>query len=199
MAKQNMGIPNKRAVFLDKDGTLIRDVPYNADPNKIELLTGVADGLRLLSLQGFSFFVITNQAGVAKGYFREEALRDVEHKLQQLLGQNGIALTGFYYCPHHPEGTVQAYTKRCHCRKPLPGLLIEAALTHGISLRDSWMVGDILDDVEAGNRAGCKTVLVDELRRERQKEHNGYRNPSFIADSFSEAASLIISRKFNHK
>lgn len=199
MAKQNMGIPNKRAVFLDKDGTLIRDVPYNADPNKIELLTGVADGLRLLSLQGFSFFVITNQAGVAKGYFREEALRDVEHKLQQLLGQNGIALTGFYYCPHHPEGTVQAYTKRCHCRKPLPGLLIEAALTHGISLRDSWMVGDILDDVEAGNRAGCKTVLVDELRRERQKEHNGYRNPSFIADSFSEAASLIISRKFYHK
>lgn len=177
---------------MDKDGTLIRDVPYNADPGKIELLTGVADGLRLLGSLGYSFFVITNQAGVAKGYFNEEALIDVEDKLQQLLGESGVTLSGFYYCPHHPEGTVQAYTKRCDCRKPLPGLLLEAAATYGINLGDSWMVGDILDDIEAGNRAGCKTMLIDGLRHERQKEHSGYRSPSYIADSFSEATEWIV-------
>lgn len=183
---------NKRAIFLDKDGTLIRDVPYNADPSKIELLTGVADGLRLLDSLGYAFFVITNQAGVAKGFFSEEALVDVEAKLQQLLGKSGVALSGFYYCPHHPEGAVQAYTKRCNCRKPSPGLLLEAAATYGINLGDSWMVGDILDDIEAGNRAGCKTMLIDGLGHERQKAHNGYRRPSYIADSFSEATDWIV-------
>lgn len=183
---------NKRAIFLDKDGTLIRDVPYNADPDKIELLDGVAEGLRLLGLQGFSFFVITNQAGVARGYFREEALSEVENKLRNLLSKSGVALSGFYYCPHHPEGTVKAYSKQCDCRKPLPGLLLEAAATYGIDLGGSWMVGDILDDVEAGNRAGCRTVLIDGFRREREREHNGFRNPYYIVDSFSEAANLII-------
>ncbi|WP_090606011.1 D-glycero-alpha-D-manno-heptose-1,7-bisphosphate 7-phosphatase [Parapedobacter koreensis] len=185
-------MPNKKAIFLDKDGTLIRDVPYNADPSKMELLAGVADGLRQLSTLGYTFFVVTNQAGVAKGYFREEALAGVEDRLQQLLSDSGVTLAGFYYCPHHPEGAVQAYTKRCHCRKPMPGLLLEAAVMYGISLGDSWMVGDILDDVEAGNRAGCKTVLIDELRHERKKPLDGYRHPAYIADNFSEAANLIL-------
>ncbi|WP_353195689.1 HAD family hydrolase [Parapedobacter defluvii] len=185
-------MPNKRAIFLDKDGTLIRDVPYNADPGKIELLAGVADGLRKLGSLGYSFFVVTNQAGVAKGYFKEEALAGVENRLQQLLHGSGVTLSGFYYCPHHPEGTVQAYIRPCHCRKPQPGLLLEAAEACGINLGDSWMVGDILDDVEAGNRAGCKTVLIDGLGHERRKGLNGYRSPSYIADSFSEAADLII-------
>ncbi|MBK1441564.1 HAD family hydrolase [Parapedobacter sp. ISTM3] len=185
-------MPSKKAIFLDKDGTLIRDVPYNADPAKIELLAGVADGLRQLGTLGYSFFVVTNQAGVAKGYFREEALLGVEKKLQQLLSSSGVVLSGFYYCPHHPEGTVKSYTRICRCRKPMPGMLLQAAATYGISLGDSWMVGDILDDVEAGNRAGCKTVLIDGLRRERKNVLNEHQRPSYIADSFTQAANLII-------
>ncbi|SFB85337.1 D,D-heptose 1,7-bisphosphate phosphatase [Parapedobacter composti] len=182
----------KKAVFLDKDGTLIRDVPYNADPSKVELLHGVASGLRQLSNKGYLFFIVTNQAGVAKGYFKEEALTAVEHKLQLLLHQSGIALSGFYYCPHHPQGVVAAYAKACHCRKPMPGMLFDAATRHGLSLAQSWMVGDILDDIEAGNRAGCRTVLVDGTASERVQISGGYRRPSYIADNFKEAANLIV-------
>lgn len=183
---------NKKAIFLDKDGTLVRDIPYNADPRKIELLSDVGEGLRRLSAMGYSFFVVTNQAGVAKGFFKEDALTAVEHKLSELLSSHGISLSGFYYCPHHPLGAVPAYAKMCKCRKPMPGMLLEAALNHGISLDQSWMVGDILDDVEAGNRAGCRTVLIDGNAHERTKIAGRYQQPSYIADNFGEAADLIV-------
>ncbi|MFC3199039.1 D-glycero-alpha-D-manno-heptose-1,7-bisphosphate 7-phosphatase [Parapedobacter deserti] len=181
-----------KAIFLDKDGTLITNVPYNADPAKIELIEGVAEGLQRLGSLGYLFFVVTNQAGVAKGFFTEEALTAVEDRLQHLLSNNGIALSGFYYCPHHPEGSVPVYAKACHCRKPMPGMLLEAALNNDVRLDQSWMVGDILDDVEAGNRAGCKTVLVDCAQHERAKISTDHQCPTFIADDFGEAANLII-------
>jgi len=184
----------RQAIFLDKDGTLIEDVPYNVDPRKIRLMPGVAAGLRRLSGLGYAFIVVTNQAGVARGYFREEALTAVESRLRSLLRDQGVTMQGFYYCPHHPEGTVAAYTTACNCRKPMPGMLLDAAARFGIRLEQSWMVGDILDDVEAGNRAGCKTILVDPTYRERRQITSGLRRPSAVADTFSEAATLMINQ-----
>src|SRR5690349_10719996 len=140
-----------QAVFLDKDGTLIEDVPFNVDPDLIRLSPHAGAALRLLQQAGHGLFVVSNQSGVARGLFAEEALLAVERRLRALLLDEGVRLDGFYYCPHHPDGSVRRYATRCMCRKPMPGMLRNAAREHGIALEESWMIGDILDDVEAGN------------------------------------------------
>ncbi len=186
-----------RAVFLDKDGTLIDDVPYNVNPDRIVLAQGAADGLRRLHRAGYDLIVVSNQSGVARGYFAEEALRGVEARLRELLAGVGVPLAGFYYCPHHPDGTVESYARACDCRKPAPGLILQAARDHDIDLAHSWMIGDILNDVEAGRRAGCHTVLL----------HNGHetewhltreRWPHRVAKDLSEAARMIVSLDDEH-
>ncbi len=139
-------------VFLDKDGTLVEDIPYNVDPDLIRLSAGAAEGLRLLHAAGFLLIVISNQSGVALGHFPESALAGVHARLVELVSGVGVSLTGFYYCPHHPAGRLPGYTLDCDCRKPQPGLISRAAHDHTIDLENSWFVGDILDDVEAGRR-----------------------------------------------
>src|SRR4051794_10145376 len=143
----------RRAIFLDKDGTLIEDVPYNVDPARIRLAPGAAEGLPRLHAAGFRLIVISNQSGVARGLFAEEALGGVRDRLRELLADVGVPLDGFYYCPHHPEGVVPEYALACACRKPEPGMILDSAREHGIEPGQSWFVGDILDDVEAGRRA----------------------------------------------
>ncbi len=183
---------NQRAVFLDKDGTLVEDVPYNADPARIRLSPGCAAGLRALSAAGFRLVVISNQSGVARGFFPEAALAAVEERLRELLAALGVPLAGFYYCPHHPEGSVPAYRRRCGCRKPEPGLLRRAAAIHRLDLAGSWIVGDILDDVEAGRRAGCRTVLIDNGNETEWAVTPG-RQPHHRAASIDEAARIILA------
>lgn len=175
------------AVFLDKDGTLVVDVPYNVDPTKIQLYPGVAEALANLHQANYRLIVITNQSGVARGYFPETALTAVEQRLRQLIP---VPLTGFYYCPHYPNGQ-PPYDKTCDCRKPQPGLLTAAAADHGIDLTASWMVGDILNDVEAGNRAGCCTILIDN-GNETEWLRSPLREPSFQVPNFAAAAALIL-------
>lgn len=150
----------RRAVFLDKDGTVIEDVPYNVDPERICLTRGAAAGLRALHTAGYRLIVVSNQSGVARGYFPETALAGVERRLRELLADQGVPLAGCYWCPHHPRGVVPAYTCDCTCRKPAPGMLLQAARDQGIDLAASWMIGDSPADVEAGRGAGCRTVLV---------------------------------------
>jgi len=149
------------AVFLDKDGTVLADVPYNADPARMAYAPGAREGLRLLGTLDVPLIVISNQPGVALGYFPPRALAGVDARLRSLFRAAGARLAGFYWCPHHPQGRLAAYAGPCACRKPQPGLLLRAAREHGIDLGRSWFIGDILDDVEAGNRAGCRTVLLD--------------------------------------
>jgi histidinol-phosphate phosphatase family protein len=180
-----------KVVFLDKDGTLIEDVPYNVDPRKIRLAAGAAEGLTALHESGYALIVVSNQSGVAHGHFVEPALREVERALRRQLAAFGVPLAGFYYCPHHPQGKVAPYAAACRCRKPAPGMLRRAAADLGINLGESWMVGDILDDIEAGRRAGCRTVLINngnetEWRRGRR------RRPHHIAADLAEAARLIL-------
>ncbi|OWW19782.1 D-glycero-alpha-D-manno-heptose-1,7-bisphosphate 7-phosphatase [Noviherbaspirillum denitrificans] len=179
-----------RAIFLDKDGTLVENVPYNVNPALIELTWQAGQGLQLLKQLGYALIVVTNQPGVARGLFTEGALGPVEHRIAERLAQYGVTLDGFYYCPHSPDGVVGRYAIRCTCRKPMPGMLLRAAREHGIELAQSWMIGDILHDVEAGRRAGCRTVLIDN-GNETEWKLSSLRAPHFTAPDLHAAASLI--------
>jgi D,D-heptose 1,7-bisphosphate phosphatase len=181
-----------KAVFLDKDGTLVDDLPHNVEPERIVLCRGAGPALRLLMRLGYRLFVVTNQPGIAFGRFAAAAMDAVSARLGELLLREQLTLDGFYFCPHHPDGTVAAWAAACHCRKPLPGLLLKAAHDHGIDLRASWMVGDILHDVEAGNRAGCRTILIDN-GNETEWRLGPRRVPTRIARDLYAAAVLIAS------
>jgi histidinol-phosphate phosphatase family protein len=181
----------RRAVFLDKDGTLIEDVPYNVDPARITLLPGALDGLRDLESAGYALVVVSNQSGVARGLFDESALEAVRDHLVGLLARGGVRLHGFYWCPHHPEGRVADYCRECACRKPRPGLLEQAARELGIDLARSWMVGDILNDVEAGHRAGCRAVLLDN-GGETEWVRSPVCEPEATVRTLAEAAAVIL-------
>jgi histidinol-phosphate phosphatase family protein len=180
------------AVFLDKDGTLVRDVPYNVDPDRIALAPGAIEGLSLLHAARFALIVISNQSGVARGRFEECALTAVEERLQTLLACAGVPLDGFYYCPHHPDGSVATYAVACRCRKPAPGLIARAAAECGIDQSRSWMVGDILDDVECGRRAGCRTVLIAN-GNETEWRYTQFRRPDYVAADLLQAAQAILA------
>lgn len=188
-----MDNPFRKAVFVDKDGTLIPDVPYNVDPALITLGDGVLEGLQLLSEQRFLLIMISNQAGVAYGYFKEEALEGVRQKISELLSPANITLDAYYFCPHHTKGSVQQYTLDCGCRKPKPGMILKAAKDFNIDLSSSFMIGDILNDVEAGKTAGCKSVLLDN-GGETEWIMNELRTPDFVAKNFKEAAEWIVQQ-----
>ena len=178
-------------VFLDKDGTLVEDVPYNVDPARIRLAAGAAAGLPRLAAAGFRLAVVSNQSGVARGYFPDSALKGVAARLRELLGDIGVSLAGFFYCPHHPKGAVAEYAVACDCRKPAPGLVLAAARELGTDPPDCWLVGDILDDVEAGRRAGCRTVLIDN-GNETEWVSGPFREPHFTVTDLAEVARVIL-------
>lgn len=184
------GGPGIRAVFIDKDGTLIKDVPYNIDPSLIVFEDGAADALRILKKNNFLLIVVSNQPGIAKGYFSIRDLENVYTAIQKKLSQCNVQLDAFYYCPHFAEGSVQQFVLDCDCRKPKPGLLLTAAKDFDIDLQQSWMIGDILDDMEAGNAAGCKTILLDN-GNETEWQINQKRTPAFKVTSLTQAAQII--------
>jgi D-glycero-D-manno-heptose 1,7-bisphosphate phosphatase len=179
-----------RAVFLDKDGTLVDDVPFNVDPGRVRLAVRAGPALRLLTSLGYELFVVSNQSGVARGVFEESALGPVWMRLNELLSKEGVSVREIACCPHHPEGVVKRYAVACHCRKPAPGMLLELAREHGIDLHASWMIGDILDDVEAGHKAGCRSVLIDN-GNETLWEVTPTRMPEVVATDLYRAAEAI--------
>lgn len=181
------------AIFLDKDGTLLEDVPYNVDPQRMQFTQDAETGLRTLA-ERYRLVVVSNQSGVARGYFPEAALAGVEQRLREMLARCCVRLDGFYYCPHHPQGTVAQYARRCECRKPMAGMLLKAARDLDIDLNQSWLIGDILDDVEAGRRAGCRTVLLDN-GHETEWRRSPLRRPDLTASDLHEAALLILRTK----
>ncbi|HJV51058.1 MAG TPA: HAD family hydrolase [Noviherbaspirillum sp.] len=181
-----------RAIFLDKDGTLVENVPYNVNPALVQLTWKAAEALQLLTYMGYALFVVTNQPGVAEGIFTESALDGVHRRLAQQLAQYGVTLDGFYFCPHSPDGMVERYAVPCTCRKPMPGMLYRAAHEHDIDLGASWMIGDILNDVEAGHRAGCRTVLIDN-GNETEWKISAHRMPDLTAPNLYVAAGMIAS------
>jgi D-glycero-D-manno-heptose 1,7-bisphosphate phosphatase len=150
----------RRALFLDRDGVLIRDVHHLTAASQIEILPGVPEALRRLRQNGWTVVVVTNQSVVARGLVTEEELEEIHQVLQERLSARGGPVDAIYYCPHHPQGAVARYRMVCDCRKPRPGLLLRAAEDLGIDLAASIMVGDTGTDIEAGRRAGCRTALI---------------------------------------
>lgn len=178
------------AVFLDKDGTLLQNLPYNVDPARIRPAPGAERALALLGA-GRKLFVVSNQPGVALRRFDEAALHGVGEWLHRWFSRCGAVLQEFVWCPHAPDGRG---APACACRKPQPGLLLGLARRHRLDLAASWMVGDILDDVEAGNRAGCGTILVDN-GGETEWLGGPFRRPCFQVADLAAAAELIVARR----
>jgi D-glycero-D-manno-heptose 1,7-bisphosphate phosphatase len=181
------------AVFLDKDGTLLEDLPYNVDPSLMRFAPGARAALTLLAAHPLPLFVISNQPGVALGKFERSELHAVEAQLHGMFAACGATLSGVYWCPHHPHGSVARYAAVCDCRKPAPGLLLHAAREHRLDLSQSWFIGDILDDVEAGNRAGCRTVLLDN-GHETEWLGGTQRVPAARAADLHEASRIVVHR-----
>lgn len=177
------------AVFIDKDGTLIEDVPYNVDPALIRFTPGAIPALRMLAKAGLPLVVVTNQPGLASGRFTRGEFAHLQQALvERVRDEAGVELAGFYVCPHGP-GNDEMFP--CLCRKPAPGLLIQASVVHRYDLSRSWMIGDILDDVEAGRRAGCTTILID-VGNETQWHLSPLRTPHHLCGDFLEAARIVI-------
>ena len=153
------------------------------------LYQGVAAELRALQAAGFRLVVITNQSGLARGYFSRDDLDRMHDGLRPDLARHGVSLDGIYYCPHHPEGTVPELSIACTCRKPRPGMLRQAAADLQLDCRRSWLVGDILDDIEAGNRTGCRTILVDIGTESRPT--SALRRPTYVARDTAHALRII--------
>jgi len=184
------------ALFLDRDGTLVHPRHYPSRPEDLRLYDGLGPYLRCLQEAGFRLVVVTNQSGIARGYFTEADLRRMhEHLAAQLAqGTHGVGrvrLDAIYHCPHHPDGVIPALAVRCTCRKPQPGMVLRAVADLGLDPRRSWFVGDILDDIEAGNRAGCRTILVD-LGTEPPPER-AVRRPDFVARDTVRALQIITT------
>lgn len=183
----------RAAAFLDKDGTLLVDVPYNVDPARMTLAPGAPAGLRGLARLGLALVVVSNQPGVGLGRFSHERLDGVAARLRAMFLEQGALLEGCYWCPHHPGGTVVGFARRCDCRKPSPALVYRAARELGLDLRRSWFVGDILDDVEAGRRAGCRTILLDNGGETEWRQDSSFRIPDRIVADLHEAALHIAT------
>jgi D-glycero-D-manno-heptose 1,7-bisphosphate phosphatase len=183
-----MGRP---ALFIDRDGTLVHPRHYPSQPEDLLLYEGVGAAIAPLQRAGMLLVVITNQSGLARGLFDEAALDRMHAHLAAELAREGVRVDALYYCPHHPDGVIPALAIACDCRKPAPGMLLRAAAEHNVDLGHSWFVGDILDDVEAGNRAGCRTVLVD-IGTE-QPPSLPIRTPTYVARDTCHALALIAA------
>ena len=184
--------PMQRAVFIDKDGTLVEDVPYSVDPARLRFTPFALQGLRMLAARGYRLIVVTNQPGIALRRFDRMALRRLQMALETSMAEAGVPLTDFYVCPHAPGPSPSV--AGCLCRKPAPGLLRQAAQAHQLDLRQSWMIGDILDDVEAGHRAGCRTVFLD-VGHETEWRRSPLRELDLVAGNLLEAAQMILATR----
>jgi D-glycero-D-manno-heptose 1,7-bisphosphate phosphatase len=177
------------AIFLDRDGTLVETRHFPSTPDELRLFDGLASDLAGVQRFGYRLVVITNQSGIARGLFSPAALEIMHDYLRQQLLQSGAVLDAIYHCPHHPEGIVPELSITCDCRKPAPGMLLRATQELDIDLARSWFIGDILDDVEAGNRAECRTILVD-LGTESEPEEE-IRRPTFVARDSRHAIAIV--------
>jgi D-glycero-D-manno-heptose 1,7-bisphosphate phosphatase len=187
-----------RAVFFDRDGTLNEEVGYVNHLERFVLLPRAGKAIRLLNEHGIKAVVITNQSGVARGYFPESLIHQVHRKMQNLLGEGGAHLDGIYYCPHHPDAGVPPYRMKCRCRKPATGLVEEAVKDLDIDCSRSFVVGDRGVDIEFAHRVGAKGILV--LTGYGKGEWEYLRDqwkvkPDHVASDLYEAVQWILQRE----
>lgn len=186
----------QKAIFLDRDGTINKSVGFLTNIDELELLDGAAEAIKLINNSDYLAILVTNQPVIARGEVTLDELQEIHNKLETLLGEKGAFLDGIYFCPHHPdkgfEGERIEYKIECSCRKPKPGMLLNAAKDFNIDLAKSWMIGDYKNDVLAGINAGTKTVLVN--------NKNDYENivPTLkVETGLLDAIKLILEENDN--
>lgn len=187
----------KPAVFLDRDGTITEEIGYVNHEDRLRLMQRTGAAIRLLNEVGLPVVVVTNQAGVARGYFKEEMIHTVHARMQEMLAAEGARVDGIYYCPHHPRTGPPEYRIACNCRKPETGMIERACAELGLDASRSFMVGDKASDVEFGRRVGARGILVltGYGRGERQYQPEKYQQePDFIATDLFDAALWIIQQ-----
>lgn len=183
------------AVFLDRDGTINEEVGYLDTPDGLILIPGAAKGVMRINQSGMAAVVITNQSGVARGFFDETTLSAIHERLKTELKRAGAHLDGIYLCPHHPEGTIPRYTRVCDCRKPATGLVHQAVQELGIDLADSYMVGDHVNDIALAHGCGMRSVLVLTGHGEDERRSLGHGDgalPHHVARNLETAVDWIL-------
>ncbi len=183
-----MGRP---AVFLDRDGTIIREADYLRSVAQLRLLPGAAAAIRRLNEAGLAVVITTNQSGIARGLLTEADLSEINEALSKRLSARGATIDAIYYCPHHPEVGKPPYRRRCRCRKPAPGMLLRAAKDLGLDLARSFSVGDSERDLAAGRKVGARTVLV-RTGYGRKTQAAGACEADYLARNLSDAADWIL-------
>lgn len=179
---------SRKAVFLDRDGTINYDPGYLDSPEKFKFLPGAVAALRGLREAGYLLFVVSNQSGIARGFIRREVLRKIHERMREILSEEGVTMDGIYCCPHHPD-------ENCRCRKPSPELVLRAAEEHDLDLEGSFFVGDRETDIETGVKAGCRTVLVlTGSGRQTEKLLSPGLRPDFTARDLADAAGWILKQ-----
>lgn len=189
---------SRRAIIMDRDGTVCEEVGYVNHVDRVRLLPRSAAAIQAANDAGFQTVVVTNQAGVARGYFAEVLIDEVHDRVREMLAAGGARLDGIYYCPHHPEVGAPAYRKICTCRKPSPGMLERARDEMGIDLSDSYMIGDTVKDIEAGHRAGTTNVLVLTGYGKGELEYQSHAwtvQPNHVAADLLDAVTWILERE----
>jgi D-glycero-D-manno-heptose 1,7-bisphosphate phosphatase len=190
-AERARGAPLRPCLFIDKDGTLIENVPYNVDPRQLRFMPGVGAALARLQAAGLALVIVTNQSGIARGHFsRAQFAQLQEVLLQRLRDEAGVAIDDLMLCPHEPDAQGRP---ACLCRKPAPGMLIGAARRLNLDLTRSWMVGDTLDDVEAGHRAGAGGLLFDS-GGETVWRRSPLREPDAVFTDWDALAAHLLAR-----
>ena len=188
----------RRAVFIDRDGTISEEVGYVNHPSRYRVFPYAAEAIKLLNDAGWLAILVTNQAGVARGYFNEDMIGSVHNLLARELERGGARLDAIYYCPHHPSVGEPPYRFDCDCRKPKPGLIRRAADEFDIDLAASWMVGDRYGDTELARNAGVRAafVLSGYGRGEWEFQRDAWRHqPDLVAEDLLEAVNKIIAER----
>lgn len=184
----------RRAVFLDRDGTINEEVGYVNHPDRFKIIPGVVKAIKILNEMGFLVIVVTNQGGVAKGFFDEKFLNKLHNKLIKELKRKGAKIDAIYYCPHHPHGKVKEYSIVCNCRKPATGLIEKACEDFNIDMENSYLVGDQKRDIEFGKKLKLKTILVKTGYGKGElffKKFDNDTKPDYVSENLLEAVRWI--------
>lgn len=181
------------AVFVDRDGVIIEDGDYVHRVEDLKFIPGAVEGLKNLNAAGFQIIIVTNQAGIARGFYTEDEYHAFSNQLLAILERNGVKINAVYFCPHHLTEGVGKYRVDCSCRKPRTGMLQRAASEHPIEASSSWLIGDKTSDIQAGKEFGLKTILV--RTGYGGKDAQSMSEPDYVADDLLDAACLILKKQ----
>lgn len=198
MSEKEQSSNDTPAVFLDRDGTINEQMGYINHTCRFKMLPGAAEAIKKLNDAGIPVVVVSNQSGLARGYFPEELLTAVHDKMNKLLAETGAHVDGIYYCPHHPEAKEKRFRAACNCRKPKPGLVLQASEEMGLDPKRSYLVGDRWSDIKTAANCGATSILVRTGYGRGDEQYIGPQQeiqPDFKADDLLEAVKLILSKK----